>query len=45
MQYLDDAVKAMDIHLTLEKVTYLEKTYTAHDIVGALDFNPTNLLP
>ncbi|MBB1078496.1 aldo/keto reductase [Limosilactobacillus sp. STM2_1] len=44
-QYLDDAVAAMDIQLTSDEVKYLDELYTAHEIVGALDRNPTGMLP
>lgn len=43
-QYLDDAVQAMDIHLTSKEVAYLEEPYTAHEIVGALASNPVGML-
>ncbi len=44
-QYLDDAAAAMDIKLTPDEVAYLDEPYTAHEIVGALDQNPTDMLP
>lgn len=39
-QYMDDAAEALNIHLTLEEVTYLEEMYVPHPIVGAIDKNP-----
>lgn len=44
-QYLDDAAAAIDIHLTPDEVAYLDEPYTAHEIVGALNQNPTDMLP
>ena len=39
-QYLDDAVNALQIHLTNEDIAYLEECYVPHPIVGAIDHNP-----
>lgn len=39
-RYIDDAVAALDISLTLEDVKYLEELYVPHPIVGAIDKNP-----
>lgn len=35
-QYLDDAVGALNLHLSAEDVAYLEALYAPHKIVGAL---------
>ncbi|MBC8559212.1 aldo/keto reductase [Fumia xinanensis] len=35
-RYLDDAVKALDVKLTEQDVSYLEELYLPHKIVGAL---------
>ena len=40
VRYLDDAVDALDVALTLEDVDYLEKLYVSNPIVGAIDKNP-----
>ena len=40
VRYLDDAVGALDVALTLEDVDYLEKLYVSNPIVGAIDKNP-----
>lgn len=37
IKYLDDAVGAMEIHLTEEDVKFLEELYIPHTVVGALD--------
>lgn len=39
-KYLDDAVQALDVHLTPEDIAYLEEPYLPHRIVGAIDHNP-----
>lgn len=39
-KYIDDAVGALDIHLSDEDVAYLEEMYVPHPIVGAIDHNP-----
>ena len=39
-QYMDDAVEALNLHLTPEEVSYLEEMYVPHPIVGAIDKNP-----
>jgi len=31
---LEDSVKALDIILTEEEITYLEEAYLPHDIIG-----------
>ncbi len=36
----DDAVKALELHLTKEEISYLEEPYLPHKIVGAIDHNP-----
>lgn len=36
MKYLDDAVGAFDVKLTVEDISYLEEAYVPHKIVGAL---------
>lgn len=36
MKYLDDAVGAFDVMLTVEDISYLEDAYVPHKIVGAL---------
>ena len=33
---VDDAVAALDVHLTDEDIAYLEEPYTAHELVGPL---------
>lgn len=33
---VDDAVAALDVHLTSEEVSYLEEPYVAHELVGPL---------
>ncbi|AMV61035.1 L-fuco-beta-pyranose dehydrogenase [Pediococcus damnosus] len=38
--HLDDAVKALSIHLTQDDINYLEELYVPHEIVGAGDHNP-----
>lgn len=38
--YLDDAVNALDVHLTAEEMSYLEELYVPHKVVGALLHNP-----
>ncbi len=35
-KYLDDAVRAFDVHLTPEDVAYIDEPYIPHKIVGAL---------
>lgn len=40
MQYIDDAVMALEISLTNEDLTYLEEMYVPHPIVGAINENP-----
>lgn len=40
VKYIDDAVGALDIHLTDEDVAYLEEMYVPHPIIGAIDKNP-----
>lgn len=42
---LDDAADALNITLFPDEVHYLDELYTAHEIVGALDKNPTGMLP
>lgn len=39
-EYLDDAVKALDVKLNREDMAYLEEQYVPHPIVGAIDKNP-----
>ena len=39
-RYIDDAVGALDISLSLEDVAYLEEMYVPHPIVGAISKNP-----
>lgn len=39
LQYIDDAVKALEISLTNEDLTYLEEMYVPHPIVGAINEN------
>ena len=39
-RYLDDAVYALDVHLSPEDIAYLEEPYVPHRIVGAIDHNP-----
>lgn len=39
-RYLDDAVEALDVHLSEEELSYLEEPYVPHRIVGAIDANP-----
>lgn len=39
-KYIDDAVGALDIHLTDEDIAYLEEMYVPHPIIGAIDKNP-----
>lgn len=36
----DDALKALDLHLTKEEIDYMEEPYIPHKIVGAIDHNP-----
>lgn len=36
----DDALKALDLHLTKEEIDYMEEPYVPHKIVGAIDHNP-----
>jgi aryl-alcohol dehydrogenase-like predicted oxidoreductase len=36
LEYVEDAVKALDVSLSLEDVKYLEEPYTPHKIVGAI---------
>lgn len=36
----DEAVKAFDLHLTEEEISYMEEPYVPHKIVGAIDHNP-----
>ncbi|BBF43568.1 L-fuco-beta-pyranose dehydrogenase [Lachnospiraceae bacterium KM106-2] len=40
VQYLDDAVGALQINLTADDIEYLEELYVPHKIVGAIDKNP-----
>ena len=40
LHYIDDAVKALEISLTNEDLTYLEEMYVPHPIVGAINENP-----
>lgn len=40
IKYIDDAVGALDIHLTDEDIAYLEEMYVPHPIIGAIDKNP-----
>ena len=40
LQYIDDAVKALEISLTNEDLTYLEEMYVPHPIEGAINENP-----
>ena len=39
-QYIDDAVRAMDIKLGEEEMNYLEQCYVPHPVVGAINANP-----
>ena len=39
-RYLDDAVGAFNLNLTVENLNYLEELYIPHKIVGAIDHNP-----
>ena len=39
-EYIDDAVKALEISLTNEDLTYLEEMYVPHPIIGAINENP-----
>ena len=39
-EIIDDAVKALEISLTNEDLTYLEEMYVPHPIVGAINENP-----
>lgn len=39
-KYFDEAVNALNIHLTAEDVDYLQEMYVPHYIVGAIDRNP-----
>ena len=39
-QYFEDIVKAFDVHLTSEEITYLEEPYVPHPVVGAIKENP-----
>lgn len=39
-KYIDDAVGALDIHLTDEDIVYLEEMYVPHPIIGAINKNP-----
>ena len=39
-KYIDDAVGALDIHLTDEDIAYLEEMYVPHPIIGAINKNP-----
>lgn len=41
IKHLESAVKALDIKLTPEEVTYLDELYTPHPIIGAIDHNPS----
>lgn len=34
--HFEDAVKALDLHLSEEDIAYLEELYHAHDVIGAL---------
>lgn len=36
LHHVEDAVKAVDVKLTAEEITYLEELYLPHDVVGAL---------
>lgn len=36
----DDAVKAFDLKLTPEEISYPEEPYLPHKIIGAIDHNP-----
>ena len=40
MQYIDDTVKALEISLTNEDLTYLEEMYVPHPIIVAINENP-----
>lgn len=40
LQYIDDAVGALEIELSQEDVAYLEELYVPHPIIGAIDKNP-----
>lgn len=40
--HLEDAVKALDVKLTAEDISYLEEPYIPHKIVGAIDSNPAD---
>ena len=39
-KYIDDAIGALDIHLTDEDIAYLEEMYVPHPIIGAIDKSP-----
>lgn len=42
IEHIEDAVKAVDINLEPDDVTYLEELYVPHPVVGAIDKNPDN---
>ena len=37
MKHIDDALKALDVDLSNEEISYLEELYKPHKVVGALD--------
>lgn len=39
-RYFDDAVGALEVHLTAEDISYLEELYVPHPVVGAINANP-----
>ena len=42
LNYIDEAVASLDVHLSQEDITYLEELYLPHKIVGAIDKNPAD---
>lgn len=40
IKHLDDAVAAIDVHLTADELVYLEEPYQPHEVVGSLTQNP-----
>jgi aryl-alcohol dehydrogenase-like predicted oxidoreductase len=36
LEYVKDAVKALDVKLTADEYKYLEEPYVAHGVVGAV---------
>lgn len=39
MHHLEEAVKALDVHLSEEDIAYLEELYTPHQLVGLLPYS------